>query len=102
MDVYEDKVVIRGIDFNINSSQNGSTDQGYVGDDYVRYLPIAIYELPTGSESEELSETWEIGGFSSSTGENEEVSDGDCLRSSYIPVSNDKSYYLTTVAPIGD
>lgn len=45
--VYADRIEIRGIDFNINASQNGSTTQEYTGTDYVRYLPIANYTCST-------------------------------------------------------
>ena len=45
IDVYADGIVVRGIDFNINTSQNGDTTQGYSGTTYVRYLPIAEYDL---------------------------------------------------------
>ncbi len=104
MDVYEDKVVIRGIDFNINSSQNGDTTQGYTGSDYVRYLPIAIYELHTGvnaSDGEEVEiGLWEQGGWGSTSGADTEGN--KCIRTTYIPVDTDHRYYLTTTAPIGD
>ena len=48
VDVYGDSIVIRGIDFNINTSQNGDTTRGYTGDTYVRYLPVANYDLSLG------------------------------------------------------
>jgi len=102
MDVYEDKVVIRGIDFNINTSQNGSTEQGYSGDTYVRYLPIATYELHCGVNPDEGEEipigTWEQGGFSMTA----ETTSTYCIRSPYIPITQGYHYYLTTEPPIGD
>ena len=48
IDVYPDTIIIRGIDMNINASQNGDTTQGYSGSTYTRYLPIAEYDLPLG------------------------------------------------------
>lgn len=102
MDVYEDKIIIRGIDFNINASQNGSTEQGYSGNTYVRYLPIATYELHIGVNSDEGEEipigTWELGGFSMTA----ETTSTYCIRSPYIPIQSGYHYYLTTEAPIGD
>lgn len=104
MDVYEDKVVIRGIDFNINSSQYGDTTQGYTGNEYVRYLPIAIYELHTGVNASDGEEVeigfWEQGGWSSSSGDDQTST--KAIRSTYIPVDTNHKYFLTTTAPIGD
>lgn len=48
VDVYADGIVFRGIDFNIDNSQNGSSTQGYSGSTYIRYLPIAEYDLRLG------------------------------------------------------
>ena len=48
IDVYPDTIIIRGMDMNINASQNGDTTQGYSGSTYTRYLPIAEYDLPLG------------------------------------------------------
>ena len=45
VDVYSDGIVVRGIDFNINSSLNGDTTRGYSGDTYVRYVAEATYDL---------------------------------------------------------
>lgn len=45
--VFEDRIEIRGIDFNVNSSQYGSTERGYTGTEYTRYLPIAHYNMST-------------------------------------------------------
>ena len=105
MDVYEDKIVIRGIDFNINTSQNGDTTQGYEGSDYVRYLPIAMYELHTGVNPEDGEDieigTWEAGGWSSSNGTEEDSTEG-VIRSPYIAVDNNHRYYLNTTGSIGD
>lgn len=104
MDVYEDKIVIRGIDFNINTSQNGDTTQGYVGSDYVRYLPIAIFELHSGvnaGDGEEIEiGLWEQGGWGSNNGSDQDSS--AAIRTTYIPVDTNHRYYLTTTAPIGD
>ena len=47
VDVYADGIVVRGIDFNINSSLNGDTTRGYSGDTYVRYVTMASYDLKT-------------------------------------------------------
>ncbi len=98
MDVYADKIVIRGIDFNINASQNSSTTQGYEGSDYVRYLPIAMYELHTGVNPEDGEDieigTWEQGGWGSTSGEDTEGT--KCIRSPYIAVDTNHRYYLTT------
>lgn len=102
VDVYEDHIVIRGIDFNINSSQNGSTDQSYSGSTYVRYLPIAIFKLLSQIGEEIDMGIWEYGGFNG-TVETEYSSAGtQVIRSQYIPVSASNAYLLTTVAPIGD
>lgn len=107
VDVYEDKIVIRGIDFNINTSQNGDTTQGFSGDTYVKYLPISMYELHTGYNSDDGEEIeigmWELGGFSSnSSAETEYNGTTQVIRSYYIPVSASNAYLLTTEAPIGD
>lgn len=105
VDVYDDRIVVRGIDFNINSSQNGDTTQGYSGDTYVRYLPIAHYVLKHGlydGEGEEVDMgLWELGGFSG-TGETAFSASTQVIRSQYIPVSASNMYLLTTTAPIGD
>lgn len=45
--VYADRIEIRGIDFNINASQNGDTTRGFSGDTYTKYLPIAHYNMST-------------------------------------------------------
>ena len=45
MDVYSDGIVLRGIDFNINSSLNGDTTRGYSGDTFIRYIAEASYDL---------------------------------------------------------
>ena len=45
VDVYADGIVLRGIDFNINTSQNGDTTQGFSASTYTTYQPIAIYDL---------------------------------------------------------
>ena len=45
VDVYPDGIIFRGIDFNVNTSQYGDTTQGYSGDTYVRYIPMATYDL---------------------------------------------------------
>lgn len=45
VDVYSDGIVVRGIDFNINSSLNGDTTRGYSGDTYVRYVAEATYDM---------------------------------------------------------
>lgn len=45
--VYADRIEIHGIDFNVNTSQNGSTTQRYEDSTYVRYLPIAYYNMTT-------------------------------------------------------
>lgn len=45
--VYANRIEIRGIDFNINASQNGDTTRGFSGDTYTRYLPIAHYNMST-------------------------------------------------------
>ena len=45
VDVYSDGIVLRGIDFNINSSLNGDTTRGYSGDTYVRYVAEATYDM---------------------------------------------------------
>lgn len=45
--VYADRIEIHGIDFNVNTSQNGSTTQRYEDSAYVRYLPIAYYNMTT-------------------------------------------------------
>lgn len=104
MDVYEDHIIIRGIDFNINTSQNGDTTQGYTGDAYVRYLPIAIYELHTGVNADDGEEieigTWEQGGWGSANGNEQEST--TAIRSPYIQIDTNHRYFLTTVAPIGD
>lgn len=47
VDVYDNCIIIRGIDFNINTSENGDTTHDFTGDTYTRYLPIAIYNLNT-------------------------------------------------------
>ena len=106
VDVYEDCIVLRGIDFNINASQNGSTEQGYTGSTYVRYLPIAVHDLKHGiydGDSEDIDMgIWEYGGFNGTT-ESEYSSAGtQVIRSQYIPVSATNLYLLTTIAPIGD
>ena len=102
MYVYEDRIVIRGIDFNINSSQNGSTEQCYKGDEYVRYLPIATYELHSGVEPKDGEDIvigdWEMGTFSKTA----ETTSEWCIRSPYIPITEGYHYYLTTEPPIGD
>ena len=107
VDVYEDHIVIRGIDFNIDSSQNGNTTQGYSGDTYVRYLPIANYSIHAGvneGDGEDIDiGLWELGGFSSSSSaETEYNGTTQVIRSHYIPVSATNAYLLTTIAPIGD
>ena len=45
VDVYSDGIVVRGIDFNTNSSLNGDTTRGYSGDTYIRYVTEATYDL---------------------------------------------------------
>ena len=45
VDVYMDGIVVRGIDFNTNSSLNGDTTRGYSGDTYVKYVSEATYDL---------------------------------------------------------
>lgn len=45
VDVYSDGIVVRGIDFNINSSLNGDTTRGYSGDTFIRYIAEASYDL---------------------------------------------------------
>jgi len=102
MYVYEDRVIIRGIDFNINSSQYGDTTQGYKGSDYIRYVPIATYELHSGvtfNDGEEMNiGDWESGSFSTAS----ETENKYSIRSPYIPITEGNHYYLSTVAPIGD
>lgn len=68
--VYDNRIVIRGIDFNINASENGSTEQGYTGDTYVRYLPIACYSLYTDGTAMES-------GTDTTTGKTEIVTTSD-------------------------
>ena len=106
VDVYDDRIVVRGIDFNINSSQNGDTTQGYSGDTYVRYLPIAHYDLKLGlydGDGENINMgIWEYGGFDGATELDYNSGVTEVIRSQYIPVSATNLYLLTTVAPIGD
>lgn len=108
VDVYEDHIVIRGIDFNINSSQNGDTTQNYSGSTYVRYLPISMYSLHNGYNEDDGEDIeigdWELGGFASnSSAETEYNGTTQVIRTvGYIPISASNAYLLSTEAPIGD
>lgn len=74
--VYSDRIEIRGIDFNISTSQDNSTVQGSTDTTYTRYLPIANYVLSAEPNDINIPDP---------------IQPGDPIKGYYIVTSNSKA-----------